>query len=384
MKVLIVVRTLKIGGMERVAVNLADAFAEHGHESHLMYFKPRPPQLEPSNKRVKVHHFALSRAMWTSGVGGIIEVVARLLNSVLRKSYFLLSGWWGGKLFRREVRRLERQYGAFDRIIFRGIGTFETVWSFQDPRACYVLENIVKTTGSHAPWLERLKARCLFHNKHLVTVSHGVEKQIATAMQTLQVKPSSLRTITNPCPLESIRKAMCEDFPERPNSPYLLNVARLVPQKNHHLLLRAYAKMRTTLPLVIVGEGPLRKELEALAVELGIAARVTFTGRQLNPYPWMHHARLFILSSAHEGLGIVLLEALACQTPIVSVDCPGGVRDIMADELEAYLCEMTPEALAARVDAILDADGYAIDERWLERFSPAHITTAFLQEMPAS
>lgn len=42
MKVLIVVRTLKIGGMERVAVNLADAFAEQGHESHLMYFKPRP------------------------------------------------------------------------------------------------------------------------------------------------------------------------------------------------------------------------------------------------------------------------------------------------------------------------------------------------------
>ncbi len=384
MKVLIVVRTLKIGGMERVAVNLADAFAEHGHESHLMYFKPRPPQLEPSNEKVKVHHFALSRVMWKSGVGGVIEVAARLLNSVLRKSYFLLSGWWGGKLFHREVRRLERQYGAFDRIIFRGIGTFETVWSFQDPRAYYVLENIVKTTGGHAPWLERLKARCLFHNKHLVTVSHGVEKQIASAMQTLQVKPSSLRTITNPCPLAAIRKAMCEDFAEHPNSPYLLNVARLVPQKNHHLLLRAYAKMRTTLPLVIVGEGPLRKELESLAIELDIAERVTFAGRQLNPYPWMHNARLFILSSAHEGLGIVLLEALACQTPIVSVDCPGGVRDIMAGELEAYLCEMTPEALAARVDAILDADGYAIDEHWLERFSPAHITTAFLQEMPAS
>lgn len=134
MKVLIVVRTLKIGGMERVAVNLADAFAEQGHESHLMYFKPRPPQLAPNNEQVNVHHFALSHAMWASGVGGGIEIAARLFNSVLRKSYFLLSGWWGGKLFSREIRRLERQYGAFDRIIFRGIGTFETVWSFQDPR----------------------------------------------------------------------------------------------------------------------------------------------------------------------------------------------------------------------------------------------------------
>ncbi|WP_075880509.1 glycosyltransferase [Vreelandella massiliensis] len=382
MKVLIVVRTLKIGGMERVAVNLADAFAEQGHESHLMYFKPRPPQLEPNNERVNVHHFTMSRAIRTSGVGGIIEVAARLLNSVLRKSYFLLSGWWGGKLFHREIRRLERRYGAFDRIIFRGIGTFETAWSFQDPRACYVLENIVKPTPGHAVWLERLKARCLFHNKHLVTVSQGVEKQAATAMQALKVQPRSLRTITNPCPIEDIRKAMVDDCPELPSSPYLLNVARLVPQKNHHLLLRAYAKMRTTLPLVIVGDGPLRNELEALAIELGIAGNVTFAGRQLNPYPWMHHARLFILSSAHEGLGIVLFEALACQTPVVSVDCPGGVRDIMAGELAAYLCEMTPEALSTRVDAVLDTNGYAIDERWLERFSPAKITSAFLQEMP--
>jgi glycosyltransferase involved in cell wall biosynthesis len=349
-----------------------------------MYFKPRPPQLAPSNKQVNVHHFALSRAMWTSGVGGIIEIAARLLNSVFRKSYFLLSGWWGGKIFRRELRRLERQYGTFDRIIFRGIGTFETVWSFQDPRACYVLENIVKPPSGHASWQERLKARCLFHNKHLVTVSHGVEKQIATTMHALKAQPSTLKTITNPCPIAAIQKAMYDDAPERPCAPYLLNVARLVPQKNHGLLLRAFAKMQTSLPLIIVGDGPLRKELEALATELGIAARVSFVGRQLNPYPWMHHARLFILSSAHEGLGIVLLEALACQTPIVSVDCPGGVRDIMADELEAYLCEMTPEALAAHVDAILDADGYAIDERWLERFSPAHITSAFLQEMPVS
>ncbi|OBA00519.1 glycosyltransferase [Halomonas sp. G11] len=384
MKVLIVVRTLKIGGMERVAVNLADSFAEQGHESHLMYFKSRPPQLEPSNDHVNVHHFELSRAMWTSGIGGIVEIAARLLNSVLRKSYFLLAGWWGGKLFQREISRLERQHGSFDRIIFRGIGTFEAVWSFKDTRACYVLENIVKPTLGHDAWLERLKARCLFHNKHLITVSHGVEKQIATAMQALKVEPLSLKTITNPCPVAAIQQAMKDDFPERPNFPYLLNVARLVPQKNHDLLLRAYAKMKTPLPLVIVGEGPLRKELEALAIELGIAEKVIFAGRQLNPYPWMHHARLFILSSAHEGLGIVLLEALACQTPVVSVDCPGGVRDIMTGELEAYLCEMTPEALAARVDGIIEADGYAIDERWLERFSPAHITSAFLQEMPVS
>lgn len=379
MRTLVVVRTLKIGGMERVAVNLADAFAAQGHESHLMYFKARPPQLAPQHAEVHVHHFSLSREMWRSGLGGGVEVAARLGNAVVRKSHFLLSGWWGGHLFRRELTRLERRYGRFDRIIFRGIGTFEAVWSFHDSRACYVLENILNLEP-HQDRLAHRKANCLFHGKHLVSVSTGVERQVNTALKRLNVASASLRTITNPCPITEIRHAAKAESNASTHAPYLLNVARLVPQKNHRLLLQAYALMRTSLPLVLVGDGPLREELEALAAELDIAERVHFAGRQLNPYPWMKHAQLFILSSRHEGLGIVLLEALACGTPVVSVDCPGGVRDIMRGTLGSYLCEMSPDALAAQVDAVLEAGGYSIDERWLDAFSPPQITAKFLQE----
>ncbi len=379
MRTLVVVRTLKIGGMERVAVNLADAFAAQGHESHLMYFKARPPQLSPQDPRVHVHHFALSRAMWRSGLGGGVEIIARLGNAVVRKSHFLIAGWWGGRLFQRELNRLEHRHGRFDRIIFRGIGTFEATWSFQDDRTCYVLENILKMDARHDR-LARNKARCLFHGKHLVSVSTGVERQVKAELEELGAIPTSLRTITNPCPIATIRQAAREESSAPELAPYLLNVARLVPQKNHRLLLQAYALMRTSLPLVLVGDGPLREELEALAAELGIAKRVHFVGRQLNPYPWMQHAQLFVLSSCHEGLGIVLLEALACGTPVVSVDCPGGVRDIMRGTLSEYLCEMTPDALAARVDTTLESGGYVIDERWLNAFSPPQITAQFLQE----
>lgn len=379
MRTLIVVRTLKIGGMERVAVNLADAFADQGHESHLMYFKERPPQLSPQDPRVHVHHFSLFRAMWHSGLGAGVEIAARLGNAVVRKSHFLIAGWWGGHLFQREVNRLEHRHGRFDRIIFRGMGTFEAVWSFRDSRACYVLENILNLEP-HRDRLAHRKASCLFQGKHLVSVSTGVEGQVNTALKGINVVPASLRTITNPCPISDIRLAARENSAAESYAPYLLNVARLVPQKNHRLLLQAYALMRTSLPLIIVGEGPLRTELETLAAELGVAERVHFVGRQLNPYPWMQHAQLFVLSSRHEGLGIVLLEALACGTPVVSVDCPGGVRDIMRGTLAEYLCEMNPEALAARVDTTLESGGYVIEERWLDAFSPAQITAKFLQE----
>ncbi|MDZ7851452.1 MAG: glycosyltransferase [Halomonas sp.] len=182
MRTLVVVRTLKIGGMERVAVNLADAFAAQGHESHLMTFKARPPHLSPQDARVHVHHFALSRAMWRSGLGGAVDIAARIGNAVVRKSHFLIAGWWGGRLFQRELNRLEQRHGRFDRIIFRGMGTFEAIWSFRDPRACYVLENILKMNGQRDR-LARLKARCLFHGKHLVTVSTGVERQVDATLR---------------------------------------------------------------------------------------------------------------------------------------------------------------------------------------------------------
>lgn len=373
------VRTLKVGGMERVAVNLADAFAAQGHESHLMYFKARPPQLAPQHAGVHVHHFSLARAMWKSGIGGGVEIAARLGNAIVRKSHFLIAGWWAGHLFQRKVKRLERYYGNFDRIIFRGMGTFEAIWSFHDPRGCYVLENILNLS-QHKDNLAKFKARCLFHDKHLISVSTGVERQVSATLKELDVAPGSLHTITNPCPIADIRQAAQAESTASTYPPYLLNVARLVPQKNHHLLLQTYALMRTSLPLVLVGDGPLREELEALTVELNIADRVYFVGQQLNPYPWMKHAQLFILSSRHEGLGIVLLEALACGTPVVSVDCPGGVRDIMRGKLAEYLCEMTPDALAARVDTTLESGGYVIDERWLDAFSPPQITAKFLQE----
>ncbi|WP_256582419.1 glycosyltransferase, partial [Pseudomonas sp. MPR-R3A] len=81
----------------------------------------------------------------------------------------------------------------------------------------------------------------------------------------------------------------------------MLNVARLVRQKDHELLLRAYAIAQVKEPLVIVGDGPLKKRLETLAIELGIAGSVRFAGHRDNPYPWMHHARLFVLSSRVEG-----------------------------------------------------------------------------------
>jgi glycosyltransferase involved in cell wall biosynthesis len=133
-----------------------------------------------------------------------------------------------------------------------------------------------------------------------------------------------------------------------------VSVARLDEiQKDHRTLLRAYAKMiednGVKDDLVIVGNGAFKQELEALAVQLGIAPRVHFVGHQDNPHALIANARVHVLSSRYEGMPMVLLEALAHGRPIVATDCPTGPREILDDGRAGMLVPI------GDVDAMADA-----------------------------
>ncbi len=113
--------------------------------------------------------------------------------------------------------------------------------------------------------------------------------------------------------------------------PVVLGIGRLVPQKDFPTLLRAFARVRTERParLMILGEGEIRVELEALARTLGVASDVAMPGFVENPYAYLARAGVFTLSSASEGLPTVLIEALACGCPVVSTDCQSGPAEIL-------------------------------------------------------
>jgi len=111
----------------------------------------------------------------------------------------------------------------------------------------------------------------------------------------------------------------------------IITVGVLKEQKNHALLLRAFALIRAqrAARLAIVGDGVLRPMLERLANELGIAADVIFAGYNVNPWPWLNTADSFALSSDYEGFGNVLVEALHAGLSVVSTDCESGPREIL-------------------------------------------------------
>jgi glycosyltransferase involved in cell wall biosynthesis len=126
------------------------------------------------------------------------------------------------------------------------------------------------------------------------------------------------------------------DRPEHPwfaegQPPVILGVGELGMRKDFATLVKAFAQLRSQREcrLVILGKGKQEAMLKQLAKELGVEDDVDLVGFKTNVFDYMAHASLFVLTSLWEGLGFVLIEALALGTPSVSVDCPSGPSEIL-------------------------------------------------------
>lgn len=126
--------------------------------------------------------------------------------------------------------------------------------------------------------------------------------------------------------------------PPSNNRKNIITVGRLFPQKNHKLLIQAFALISKKFPnekLIIFGEGPLKRELKEYAIDMGIEKCVVFPGSISNVNVELSKAKVFVLSSDYEGLPNALMEAMACGTAVVSTDCPSGGPKYLLKESNA-------------------------------------------------
>jgi glycosyltransferase involved in cell wall biosynthesis len=152
------------------------------------------------------------------------------------------------------------------------------------------------------------------------------------------IGPSDLRIVELPNIVdpERLMNLAAAALPKGLPLDYFVCVARLdKSQKDHKTLFSALSLLRgrgdPVHHLLLVGDGPDREYLERLAVELGIRDLLSFTGFTENPFPLIRGARALILSSRYEGMPMVLAEAMALGTPVISSDCPTGPRDLLED-----------------------------------------------------
>jgi glycosyltransferase involved in cell wall biosynthesis len=139
--------------------------------------------------------------------------------------------------------------------------------------------------------------------------------------------------------------------------PVVLGVGRLARQKDFATLIRAFKAVRSLRParLIILGEGQERAKLEALITAERLAGDVSLQGFEPNPFRYMRRAAVLALSSVHEGLPGVLIQAMACGTPVVSTDCPSGPAEILEDGRWGRLVPVgDADAMAAGIAAALD------------------------------
>jgi len=302
-RIVLVIPDLKGNGAERVAISLARAFRDAGHESHIVVFSDRIELPVPSDIPVHRFHFRGMR---------------------------LLPRSWRGPCCAPSLDRFIRRTCGEPDLVLSGLAPADRILAYSRLSGVHlIIHNTVSiemqgqfSDSSGRELAERLK---LYRRKPCIAVSEGVAEDLR---QLLPEKQDIMR-IYSPLDLDLVRKQgwlePALDIPEG----CIVNVSTFAPRKRHALLLRAYAKSGTDRHLVLIGQGGELETVRALAKKLHVEDRVHFTGFQPNPYAFMRKASLFVLSSDFEGLGMVLLEAIALGVAAISTDCPSGPAEIL-------------------------------------------------------
>ncbi|URR35481.1 glycosyltransferase [Thermosynechococcus sp. HN-54] len=299
---------LRCGGAEQVCIQLAKEFTNKGYSVEFLLCSLRGELLETASSIASVRSLKVSRFR---------EVLLPLSRYIsLHQPDVLLASMWPltclaplskrisqsrTKVIISEHVTLENQYKDWGVLTYTGLGLSTAIGY-------------------------RLADQC-------IAVSRGVAQSMSQLahfpLDRITVIYNSRRTF--PEPTESELEQI-EQLWNTPRGHRIVTVGTLKEQKNHALLLQAFAQLPfVNHRLMLVGTGHLEDNLKALAHQLGIADRVVFAGFYQNPAAFYKTADLFVLSSDYEGLPSVLIEALSYGLPVVSTDCPSGPREILID-----------------------------------------------------
>lgn len=333
------IKSLSGGGAQRALLNLAGAWAERGHRVDLLVARASGrfvEQIPPGVRLIDLatpSYFALlgglarhPRILWPLLAPLVVANPPLVLGAIPALTRYLEKEAPDGLLAALNYSSItaitaRRLAGVSTRVVVSEQNMLSLRTAAENKRRMWVLPRLIRRFYPMADTV--------------IAASEGVADEIARISR---IPRDNILTVYNPVISPEILERSREPadhawLGEGAIAPVVVAVGRLVEQKDMATLLNAFRRVRDrrVARLLILGDGPERERLEAQVARLGLANDVALPGFVDNPYAVMARAQLFVLSSAWEGFGNVLAEAMACGCPVVSTDCPSGPREILED-----------------------------------------------------
>lgn len=337
-KVSILTHDISGGTFTNICTDLVRGFQELGVESHLVLLNATESELARFSG-VPIVSLGVSRTAFS--LPAIVQYLQQYQPNVL-----LPMPW----------------YFNVVAVLARSLARVKTKVVLGEHNIISLESSIEHRDKLHLRFLPVLMRYTYPHSDGLVGVSNDT---ITDLVETLKIPAKiPMQVILNPINVDRIQPlaqaAIEHSWFQQHDIPVIVTAARLAKQKQLDSLLRAFAQVVNIMParLLILGEGPLRGELEELSRELGIANAVWMPGYDSNPYRYMAQCDVFVLASAWEGCPVALQEAMACGAAVVVTDAPGGMKDIVESGKSGVLVGAgDPDALATGILQLLMQPG---------------------------
>lgn len=314
LRFLFIIDSLEIGGAEKLVLSLAKKLAELKHDVSLLVIKNAIALEVPSGVNLHVLHY--------------------------RKLAFMPYNVIYAIKLRRLVSKLVKDGGEF-RLATSNLNLSNRLTNIaRMPNVHYCIHeavsvsSLIKRKGLKR-FFRMLRFRRILNGKDVIAVSNGVKDDL---LKFVGIRPRSIQTIYNGVDFRTLQR-LAEAGNKLIEGEYVVHVGRLSLEKRHDILLMAYKESGIDPALVLVGDGPEKANIESMIRRLSLEERVVMTGWLSNPYPVMKKAILTLLASDYEGLPTVLVESFVLSTPVVSVDCRYGPREILGSQYQQYLAK---------------------------------------------